>query len=83
MADDADRPGIEVDAAAVARALGLSSAGFRALFDGGRIRTLCERGTGEDASRFRLSFYHGKRRYRIVTDAAGAVLEREIVERER
>lgn len=65
---------IEVDAAAVARGLGLALPEFRQLMDSGRIRTLSERGTGADAGQFRLSFWHGRRRYRVITDATGRVL---------
>lgn len=67
---------IEVDAALVASALGLAPAEFQALMRDGRIRTLCERGIGEDAGRYRLSFYYLKRRFRLITDAQGNVLGR-------
>ncbi|MCX7556915.1 DUF6522 family protein [Xanthomonadaceae bacterium JHOS43] len=70
-------PEIEVDPAAVAQALGLSLRVFQQLMDSGRIRTLSERGTGAEFGQYRLSFWHGERRYRIVTDAAGHVLSRE------
>jgi Family of unknown function (DUF6522) len=69
-------PEIEVDAALVASALGLAPAEFQTLMRNGRIRTLCERGVGEDAGRYRLSFYHLKRRFRLITDAQGKVLSR-------
>jgi hypothetical protein len=46
--------------------------------DCGRIRTLSERGTGADSGHFRLSFWHGKRRYQVVTDADGRVVERTV-----
>lgn len=69
-------PDIEVDAALVASALGLAPAEFQTLMRNGRIRTLCERGIGEDAGRYRLSFYHLKRRFRLITDAQGNVLGR-------
>lgn len=70
-------PEIEVDAAAVAQALGLSRTEFQRLMDAGRIRTLTERGTGPELGQYRLSFWQGQRRYRIVTDAEGRVLARE------
>jgi hypothetical protein len=71
------RPQIEVDAAAAARGLGLVLEEFRRLMDEGRIGTLSERGTGAEAGLYRLSFWHGKRRYRIVTDREGRVLSSE------
>ena len=36
-----------------------------------RIATLCERGVGEDAGLFRFTFYFGKQRVRLVTNANG------------
>jgi hypothetical protein len=70
-------PKIEVDAAIVAPALGLTVERFRSLMDAGRIRTLSERGVGDDLGRYRLSFWYGARRFRIVTDASGRLLARE------
>lgn len=72
------RPEIEVDAASVAKALGLSIEEFRQLNDSGRIKTLSERGTGAETGLYRLSFWHGKRRCRMVTDAGGRVLSRDV-----
>lgn len=68
-------PSVEVDGALVARHLGLDVATFRQLMDQRRIAVLCERGTGEDAGRYRATFYHGERRVRIVVDASGRVLD--------
>jgi len=70
-------PTIEVDAAGVAPALGLSLEAFREQMEAGRIRTLTERGVGDDLGHYRLSFWFGSRRFRMVTDATGRVLRRE------
>lgn len=67
-------PDIEIDAARIARGLGLDVADFRQLMADRQITVLCERGTGEDAGRWRASFYLGDRRVRLVVDAAGNVL---------
>ena len=64
-------PAIEIDAALVAPRLGLTVAEFRQLMDQRRITVLCERGVGEDAGRYRASFYYGDRRVRLVVEAAG------------
>lgn len=66
-------PLIDVDAQQVARGLDLELEAFRRLMDQGQIRTLSERGVGEDAGLFRMSFYWKDRRFRIVTDALGRV----------
>lgn len=68
-------PPIEVDGAAVARALNLDVAAFRQLMDAGKITVLCERGTGEDEGTWRVSFYHDGRRARFVLDAQGRILD--------
>lgn len=70
-------PQIEVDAAIVSQALGLSLEAFRELMDTGGIRTLTERGVGSDLGCYRLSFWFGTRRFRMTTDADGHVLTRE------
>ena len=72
--EDPEVPGIEIDAARVARGLGLQVAWFRKLMDEHRITVLCERGTGEDAGRWRITWYHDDRRLRLVVDAQGNVL---------
>ncbi|WP_411834706.1 DUF6522 family protein [Pseudoxanthomonas mexicana] len=64
-------PSVEIDGALVARALELDVAEFRKLMDDGKITLLCERGTGEDAGRYRATFYYGQRRARLVVDAEG------------
>ena len=64
-------PAIEIDATLVAPRLGLTVAEFRQLMEQRRITVLCERGVGEDAGRYRASFYYGDRRVRLVVEAAG------------
>ena len=73
--ESAAHPMIEVDAHLVARALGLTAEEFQTLMRASRVRTLSERGVGADAGLYRLSFYHGKRRFRCVTDAAGKIVQ--------
>ena len=68
-------PSIEVDSALIAPGLGLQPAEFKRLLDTGKIRVLCERGTGEDAGSYRASYYLGDRRVRLLVDAAGKLLQ--------
>ena len=68
-------PSIEVDSALIASGLGLEPAEFKRLLDTGKIRQLCERGTGEDAGHYRASFYLGARRVRLLVDADGHLLQ--------
>lgn len=62
---------IEIDAAPIASAFGLTPEAFLRLLRQRRISQLCERGTGEDAGLYRASFYHGRRRVRVVVDRQG------------
>jgi hypothetical protein len=74
LRDDPREAPIEVDGTRVAHGLGLDVAAFRQLMDDRKISVLCERGTGEDAGRWRATFYLGERRMRLVVDARGNVL---------
>ena len=66
---------IEVSAAPVAQGLDLPLERFRELMETRRITTLCERGTGEDSGTYRFTFYYGKARLRVLTDATGRILQ--------
>ena len=66
---------IEIEAALVAKGLGLAPADFMRLLEDRKITQLCERGTWADAGLFRASFYHDGKRVRLVVDADGRVLE--------
>ena len=74
LCDEPHAPPVEIDGDCVARGLGLDVAAFRQLIAERKIALLCERGTGEDAGRWRATFYHGERRLRLVVDAQGNVL---------
>ena len=71
----AGAPEIHIDAALIASKLGLSTTDFRQQMATGHVAVLCERGTGEDVGHFRATFYYGKRRVRLVVDAAGRPIE--------
>ncbi|WP_202844835.1 DUF6522 family protein [Luteimonas saliphila] len=72
--DLVDRPEVEIDAALVAGGFGLDVDVFRQLMDERRIAVLCERGTGEDAGRWRASFYRGATRVRMVVEPDGTLV---------
>lgn len=82
-ADDAgvtvQATGIEVDAGLIGRGLGLEPAQVPALMRAGKITSRCERGRDADAGRYRLTFFHGGRRLRLVIDEAGRVLQQAVV----
>jgi hypothetical protein len=65
---------ITVDPGIVAQGLRLDLEVLREQLRNGSVTSLCEKGEGEDAGRFRLTFFSGNRRLRLVVDASGAIL---------
>jgi hypothetical protein len=65
-----------VDADIVAAALGIEPALVQPLMRDGKITSVCERGAGEDAGRYRLTFFHANRAFHLVVDEEGQVIER-------
>ena len=63
---------ILVEAAVIGEGLSLQPAAVQEEMRAGRITSLCERGSGEDEGRFRLTFFTENRRFRIIVDEAGA-----------
>jgi len=66
---------IEIEASVIGDGLGIDPSQVQDLLREGKISTLCERGIGEDQGRYRVTFYYGKQRFRILTDEAGNVIE--------
>jgi hypothetical protein len=46
----------------------------------GEITSVCEHGVNEDAGRYRLTFFHKSRRFRLVVDGTGTDIQRSIVD---
>ncbi|HEU4603492.1 MAG TPA: DUF6522 family protein [Steroidobacteraceae bacterium] len=67
-----------VAAAVIAEPLGLDPSAVQAQMRNGRITSLCERGVDEDAGRYRLTFFHGRRRLRVVVDESGTIVGRTV-----
>lgn len=65
---------IDIDGALVAATLDLDVAEFRQLMKDSKIAVLCERGTEEDAGRYRASFYYRDRRARFIIDESGHII---------
>ncbi|MCB1623989.1 MAG: hypothetical protein KDI32_05345, partial [Pseudomonadales bacterium] len=64
-----------IDAAVIAAGLELKAEQIHSLLRKRRITSLCERGIDQDAGHYRLTFFHKNRRLRLVTDAAGSIIE--------
>ncbi|MBB6357519.1 DUF6522 family protein [Aminobacter aganoensis] len=65
-----------VDAAVIAKGLKLKAEAVQEMMREGCITSLCERGTGEDAGCFRLTFFTDNRRFRLVVNEAGRIIQR-------
>jgi hypothetical protein len=65
-----------VDATVIARGLGLEPEAVQSRMREGRITSLCERGLGEDEGRYRLTFFSDNRRFRLVVNDSGDIIQR-------
>jgi hypothetical protein len=65
-----------VDAAVIARGLKLEPGAVQKMMREGRITSLCERGTGEDDGRYRLTFFSSNRRFRLIVNETGRIVQR-------
>ena len=81
MADEQGKVSFEsgeatVDASLVADGLRLNPDAVPAMIRDGAITCAFERGVDADEGKFRLTFWHGRQRFRIVVDRDGHVLKR-------
>lgn len=67
---------VNIDARLIGAGLDLDPATVLADMRAGVITSRFERGAGEDAGRYRLTFFHASRRCRIIVDRDGTVLRR-------
>lgn len=67
---------VNIEASLIATDLGLPAAQVLESMRSGRLTATCERGVEGDAGKFRLTFFHGNRRLRLVIDESGRILER-------
>jgi hypothetical protein len=57
---------MHINASVIAQGLALEPSLVQAMMRKGEITSLCERGVNEDAGRYRLTFFHKSRRFRLV-----------------
>lgn len=65
-----------VEAKIIAEGLDLPEHAIARAMSSGAITTRFERGEGEDAGRYRLSFFHRDKVLRLTVDEAGTILSR-------
>jgi hypothetical protein len=71
---------VQIDAAIVAEGLGLAPSLLQEEMRAGRITSLAERGIDADSGRHRLTFFSAHRRFRVVVDETGAIIQRSAVD---
>lgn len=71
---------IQVDVAIVAKGLKIEAPLIKEHMRDGKITTLCERGIDEDEGRHRLTFFSENRRFRLVVDEDGNVVQNSTVD---
>jgi hypothetical protein len=67
---------VEVEASVIAEGLGLALPQFREQMQAGQITGRSERGTDADLGRHRLTFFSQHRRFRLIVDDSGTILQR-------
>jgi hypothetical protein len=66
----------QVDASVIAEGLDIALPVLRQQMRAGKITSLSERGIDADAGRHRLTFFSEHRRFRLVVDDSGAIIQR-------
>ncbi len=67
---------VQIDGAVVADGLGITLPLLRKQMQAGKITSLAERGIDVDRGRHRLTFFSEHRRFRLVVDDDGAIIQR-------
>ena len=62
---------LRIDAAVIGQGLNVEPSLVQVRMREGKITVLCERGVDEDAGRYRMTFFHANRRFRLVVDEGG------------
>ena len=71
---------LRIDAAIIGRGLNVEPFLVQVRMREGKITVLCERGVDEDAGRYRLTFFHENRRFRLVVNEEGNAIQRSMVD---
>ena len=71
---------VQIDASIVADGLGIALPRLKEGMRTGAITSISERGIDADQGRHRLTFFSEHRRFRVVVDASGAIVQRSTVD---
>ena len=75
-----DERTLSIDAGVIGRGLNVEPSLVQVRMREGKITVLCERGVDEDAGRYRMTFFHENRRFRLVVDEEGNAIQRSTVD---
>ena len=67
---------LQIDASVIAEGLGIALPVLKQQMQAGEITSLSERGVDADLGRHRLTFFSKHRRFRVIVDDSGAILQR-------
>jgi len=67
---------VQVDASVIAEGLGITLPLLKKQMRAGKITSLSERGIDADGGRHRLTFFSEHRRFRLVFDEGGTIIQR-------
>lgn len=68
--------GFVVDAEVIAAAFRIATSEVQNLMQSKAITSRCEKGVGEDEGRWRLTFFHNNRAFRLTVDDKNQILSR-------
>jgi hypothetical protein len=71
---------VRIDAAVIGRGLNVEPSLVQVRMREGKITVLSERGVDKDAGRYRMTFFHENRRFRLVVDEEGNAIQRSTVD---
>ena len=71
---------VQIDASIIADGLGLALPRLQKEMRAGKITSFAERGIDADSGRHRLTFFSKHRRFRVVVDETGAIIQRSAVD---
>ena len=67
---------VEIDASVIAEGLAITLPMLKEQMRAGQITSQSERGVDDDSGRYRLTFFSEHRRFRVVVDEGGAIIQR-------
>ena len=71
---------VQVPAAVIAHGFDLETPMVQSLMRSRELTSLCEKGENEDIGRYRLTFFYMNRRFQLVIDSTGEILQRSVID---